>query len=372
MGSPLRILHAVVNMNRGGAETLIMNLYRNIDRSKVQFDFLTCKPGVFDAEIKQMGGTVHRIPYVTEAGHKGFNRALKQFFRQHPAYTIIHAHMDKMSGLVLKAAKEANVPVRIAHSHNTESEGGLLSKTYKWYAGQYIKSHATHQYACSHAAASWLFNRKAEDVFILKNGIEPEKFRFSTSLRKTLRKELQLTEDEIVLVHIGRFAVQKNHLWLLDMIAQLKIEIPDIVLLLVGDGPLRPQIEAKISALNLEKNVRMLGVRKDIHALLHASDVFVFPSLHEGLPVTLVEAQGAGLPCLVSHQITTEADMKTGLVQHLPITDPEIWVQQILRMIANLPERRISQRALAERGYDITSTAKTTQKNYLILGENAL
>ncbi len=128
MNSPIRILHAVVNMNRGGAETLIMNIYRNIDRTKVQFDFLTCKEGTFDKEIEKLGGKVHRIPYLTDVGHFQFVKMMERFFSDHPEYQTVHSHLDKMSGLVLRAAHKAQIKTRICHSHNTSSEGGFLAE----------------------------------------------------------------------------------------------------------------------------------------------------------------------------------------------------------------------------------------------------
>ncbi|MFD1040603.1 glycosyltransferase family 1 protein [Virgibacillus byunsanensis] len=372
MGSPLRILHVVVNMNRGGAETLIMNLYRNMDRSKVQFDFLTCKEGVFDAEILKMGGKLYRIPYVTEAGHFGFNRALTQFLKMHTEYKIIHSHMDKMSGFVLRAARKASVPVRIAHSHNTESEGGIASKTYKWYAGNYITSHATHFYACSNAAAEWLYKNKSNKAFILKNGIETDKFQFSERTRNSIRSELKLEEDTFVLGNVGRFAQQKNHLFLLDIFADLTKKLPNAYLLLAGDGILRRKIEEKIKALKLDEKVKLLGVREDMNAVLHAMDLVVFPSLHEGLPVTLIEAQGAGLPCLISDTITKEVDMGAGLVEHLPLTDTALWVERIIRIQNDIQPRNIANQALSKKGYDIRNTAEKTQTTYLSLGEKVI
>lgn len=245
MGTPLRVLHVVVNMNRGGAETLIMNLYRNIDRSKVQFDFLTCKEGVFDKEIVKLGGEVHRIPYVTDVGHRGYIKALNTFFNSHPQYKIIHSHMDKMSGFVLRSAKKARVPVRIAHSHSTSSEGGAIAKIYKWYAGAFITSCATHFLACSVAAAQWLFANRESATKILKNGIECDEFTFNPDIRAQVRKELNLHGDVFVIGHVGRFAHPKNHTFLIDIFAQLIEYRPNSILLLVGDGPLRLEMKKK-------------------------------------------------------------------------------------------------------------------------------
>lgn len=245
MGTPLRVLHVVVNMNRGGAETLIMNLYRNIDRSKVQFDFLTCKEGVFDEEIVKLGGKVHRISYVTDVGHRGYIKALNTFFSSHPQYKIVHSHMDKMSGLVLRSAKKARVPVRIAHSHNTSSEGGATAKIYKWYAGKSIGTCATHLLACSNAAARWLFADKADTAKILKNGIDCDRFLFRPEIRKQVRKELQIEQEAFVIGHVGRFAYQKNHTYLIDLFAQLTQFRPNSILLLAGEGPLRLEMEKK-------------------------------------------------------------------------------------------------------------------------------
>jgi len=164
MGTETRVLHAVVNMNRGGAETLIMNLYRRIDRKRLQFDFLTCREGVYDDEIRALGGVVHRVPWVTEAGPLGYARALDRFFAEHGHYRIVHAHMDRMSGWVLRAARRAGIPVRIAHSHNTKSEGNALIRLYKWASGRLIEANATDRFACSEAAAAWLFGGRASEA----------------------------------------------------------------------------------------------------------------------------------------------------------------------------------------------------------------
>ncbi|WNR43792.1 glycosyltransferase family 1 protein [Paenibacillus roseipurpureus] len=365
MGSPIRILHIVVNMNRGGAETLLMNVYRNVDRTKVQFDFLTGKPGVFDAEITAMGGVIHRIPYVSDVGHTKYIQALDHFFAAHTDYRIVHAHMDKMSGFVLRAAKKAGIPIRIAHSHNTSSEGSVAAKAYKWLAGTYIGSCATHFLACSTKAAQWLFAGKESRAVVIRNGIETEQFAYSPNVRKQVRQELHLPENAYVIGHVGRFFHQKNHAFLLDLFARLQEERPEAVLVLAGDGPLREEMEKKVKALHLKKKVKFLGVRSDISRLLQGFDIFVFPSLHEGLPVTLVEAQGAGLPCLISDTITSEVDMGIQLVDRLSLDDQDAWIQHIKRIMARNDSREIPTLALSNQGYDIRNTAAWTEGFYL-------
>ncbi|NOU97326.1 glycosyltransferase [Paenibacillus sp. LMG 31456] len=367
MGGPIRILHVVVNMNRGGAETLLMNLYRNMDRSKVQFDFLTCKEGVFDAEILEMGGVVHRIPYIMDIGHFGYINALDQFFIMNPKYKVVHSHMDKMSGWVLRSAKKAGIPIRIAHSHNTSSEGNAAAKAYKWFAGKLILPSATHLLACSNSAAKWLFADKADAVRVLKNGIECDRFTFSSNIRKQIRKELHLPRNSLVLGHVGRFAPQKNHTFLIDVFAKLNKDKPDSVLVLVGDGPLRISMEKKVAELNLSDKVKFLGIRSDISRLLQAFDVFVFPSVHEGLPVTLIEAQGAGLPCVISDVISQEVDMGIGLVEYYPLIDTVIWVEKIKSIAHRKLPRSISAQALSRNGYDIKNTAELTKDFYLAI-----
>ncbi|MGJ9459054.1 glycosyltransferase family 1 protein [Oceanobacillus sp. CF4.6] len=372
MGNPLRILHVVVNMNRGGAETLIMNLYRNMDRTKVQFDFLTCKEGVFDEEIIAMGGKVQRIRYVTRVGHMGYIRELDYFFKNNPEYQIVHSHMDKMSGFVLRSARRANIPVRIAHSHNTDSEGGFLSKTYKSYAGSYVKANATHLYACSLEAANWLYGEESEKAYVLNNGIETKKFLFSYETRIDVRSNLNLNQDTLVIGHVGRFAHQKNHKFLLEVFADVHKKVPNSCLLLIGEGSLKENMIDKVKGLKLEKSVIFLGVREDIHTLLQAFDVFAFPSLHEGLGISVIEAQCSGLPCIISTTITKEVDMDLGLVNYIPLSDRETWREKIINLAKDFPSRDINHEDLLQKGYDIKNIAKNTQKSYLTLGEEVI
>ncbi|NOU70903.1 glycosyltransferase [Paenibacillus sp. LMG 31458] len=365
MGNPIRILHVVVNMNRGGAETLLMNLYRNIDRTKIQFDFLTCKEGAFDAEIIEMGGTIHRIPYVTDIGHTKYIQALDHFFTANPYYRIVHAHMDKMSGFVLRSAKKAGLPIRIAHSHNTSSEGGIAAKTYKWVAGTFITSCATHFLACSSRAAKWLFSSKQNKTMILKNGIESDKYAFSPEVREQVRQELNLSPESYVVGHVGRFAHQKNHSFLIDIFAELTPYHPNAVLVLVGVGKLRQDIEKKVRDLNLMNKVLFLGVRSDINRLLQAFDVFVFPSWHEGFGIAAIEAQAAGLHCILSNVIPKEVDMGLQLVDYLPLNNKKVWINKIKNTIETDSSRLTFSNESKNKEYDIKYTAEWAEGFYL-------
>jgi len=281
-------------------------------------------------------------------------------------------HIKPHPAPLLHAAKKANVPIRIAHSHNTESEGNHLAKIYKWYMGNYVRRSATHLYACSLEAAKWLFGNRSNQVHILRNGIETDKFQYSPDNRSTIREELEIHDDTFVIGHVGRFSKQKNHLFLLDIFAKVYKELPNSILILVGDGIRRGEIIQRIRELNIQKQVKILGVRQDIPALLQAFDTFVFPSFHEGLPVTLVEAQGAGLPCVISDRITTEVDMNLGLVQSLALTDKSTWTDCIVNIARKRQARNISREALLEQGYDIKQIAKQTESSYLMLGEQAI
>lgn len=365
MDGPIRVLHAVVNMNRGGAETLLMNLYRNVDRSKVQFDFLTSRPGVFDEEITEMGGTIHRIPHITDDGHLSYRKALNLFFESHNKYRIIHSHMDKMSGFILRAAHKAGVPIRIAHSHNTMSEGGYVARLYKWYIGTYITSSATDRLACSNAAARWLFADKVGKTQILHNGVECDRFEFNAVTRADMRAELGIGEATFVIGHVGRFLQQKNHAYLIERFAELQSGIKDSILLLAGDGPLRAEMEHKVNKLNIAHKVKFLGVRGDIDRLLQCFDAFVFPSFHEGLPVTLVEAQGAGLPCVISDTITSEVDMGLGLIDFFSLKDKKGCLEKIRAAINRGGTRLIPSDGLTKQGYNIRKTAHWVEEFYL-------
>ena len=297
----IRILQCVNDMHRAGLETMLMNYYRNIDREKIQFDFLTHRPqrSDYDDEIESLGGKIYYAPRLYPQNYPKYFKWMKQFFSEHPEYKIIHSHIDAMSYLPLKAAKKANIPVRIAHSHNTaiDRDFKYLLKTYFRFK---LPKVANYYCACGKEAGEFLFPGK--EYMYVPNAIEIDRFLFNENVRMKKRRELGI-KDEIVIGHIGRMSYQKNHKYLIDVFAEILKKRNDSILLLIGVGEKLDDIKKYVEKLGLSEQVRFLGNRADVDELYQAMDVFVMPSLFEGLPVVGVEAQFSGLSCIFSDQV---------------------------------------------------------------------
>lgn len=277
---PIRVLHIVPNMQAGGLETLIMNIYRNIDRTKVQFDFLVHYTGnyFYDDEIRSLGGRIYKLSVRDDNNFIKYLKDLDAFFKKHPEYKIVHGHMESLGQFYFKAAKKDGVPVRVAHSHNSATENtfkgkikGLLLKRYKVFATDY--------FACSQKAGEFMFANKKFTV--LKNAIIVNNFIYNENERNRLRKELGI-EGKIVIGHAGRFCEQKNHKFLIDVFKKIADLENNAVLLLIGAGETFEKVKEQVCEYGLEERVIFLGVRKDIASLYQAMDCFVFPSLFEG------------------------------------------------------------------------------------------
>lgn len=355
---PIRILHIVTYMGRGGLETMLMNYYRSIDRTKVQFDFLTHRDfrADYDDEIEALGGKIYRLPNLNPFS-RSYLGALDRFFGEHPEYRIVHSHLDCMSAIPLKAAKKHGVPVRIAHAHNSNQPRDakyLLKLFYK----HRIARQTTQLFACSGEAGRWMFG--SADFRVLNNAIDAGKYAFDAALRSGVRRELGVSGDAVLVGHVGRFDPQKNHSFLLDIFAKMP---GDTRLLLVGDGVLRPDAERRAEELGIRERVIFAGVRTDVDRLLQAMDVFLFPSLFEGLPVSIVEAQAAGLPCLISDKVPIECK-KTDLVTQIPLdASPTEWAEAVLSA-AEMP-RGDTLAQIREAGFDIRANAEWLQNHYL-------
>lgn len=366
---PIRILQVFATLDRGGAETMIMNIYRNIDRSKVQFDFIVNEDKdeyAYEREIKDLGGKIYRLPRYNIKNHFLYRKKWEQLLSNHPEWNIIHAHHTTPAFIYLKVAKSFN-RITIAHSHTAGSEKSIKScvKVLLRYPLRHV---ADYLFACSESAAKWMFGEYSDSTFIIKNAIDTKKFTFSNVIRERKRKELGI-ENKFVIGHIGRFQTPKNHVFLIDIFKEIYNKDKNSVLLLVGDGELRSSIEKKVKELRLMNNVIFTGVRTDVPELLQAMDVFVFPSLYEGLPVSLIEAQAAGIKIFASTNITKEVKI-TKLVNFISLKkSPEYWAELILSACKNGYERKDMRKEIIDAGYDINENAKKIEKFYLALNE---
>lgn len=358
---PVRILHVVTYMGRGGLETMLMNYYRHIDRNKIQFDFLVHRAfeADYDKEIESLGGRIYRLPRLNPF-RKEYLNTLDAFFEEHKEeYRIVHSHLDCMAGVPLKYAKKNGIPVRIAHAHNSNQ-----TKDFKYIikllCKKNIKMYATDLFACGEEAGRWMFNGRIFNV--LNNAIDAEKYLYSYQSRKEVRKELRIADDILVIGHVGRFAPQKNHKFIIKIFSEVLKQKNNAVLLLVGDGELKKDIEELTRNLGIYEKIIFAGVRSDVPRLLQAMDIFLFPSNYEGLPVSIIEAQAAGLPCLISDKVPIECK-KTDLVSQIVLGDETaIWVKHILGESKRI--RRNTVEEIKKSGFDIIENAKWLEKFY--------
>ena len=368
MAEPIRILHVIGIMNRGGAETMIMNLYRNIDRTKIQFDFVENEgePAAFDDEIRQLGGKIYRCPRYRGKNHLAYTKWWHEFFKSNEGvYPIIHGHLGSTAAIYLKVAKAHGV-YAIAHSHNTNTMKKIGDILYALFAYP-TRFVADHFFACSiEAGISRYGNKIGNDntrCKVLQNAIDTAQFAFNETARIATRATLGISDDQFVVGNISRFSPQKNHRFLLEIFEAIHQKRTDAVLLLVGDGDLRPQIEAVIANKGLENSVILAGIQSNTWDYYQAMDVFVMPSFYEGLPVSMVEAQTAGLPCRVSTGVPRESAI-TDLVQFRTLEDTaEQWADWILKREA-LPRENVGNQ-MVKAGFDISATSKWLEDFYM-------
>ncbi|PAX60009.1 glycosyltransferase family 1 protein [Brunnivagina elsteri] len=336
---PIRILQVVGGMNRAGAETWLMNVLRNIDRESFQMDFLvhTTEPCAYDEEIHEVGGRV--IPCLHPSKPWLYAKNFQKILREYGPYDVVHSHIHHFSGYILRLAKQAGVPTRIVHSHldssSHESNLGWKRKLYVALMKSWIEQNSTLGLACSQDAANDLFgsNWKNDKRWqLLYYGIDLTPFHEEVDASKT-RAELGIPEDAFVIGHVGRFEQQKNHDFLIKIAAEIAKSEPKMRLLLVGNGSLHSHIEHQVQTLGLSDRVIFTGSRSDVFRLmLGVMDVFLFPSLYEGLGLVLVEAQAAGLPCIISDVIPKEADIVMPLIHRLCLTEQiNVWVDAVLK-----------------------------------------
>ena len=329
MNGPIRVAHVMGKMVGGGLEAVVMNYYRHIDRTRVQFDLLVDEDSTLVPrdEVENLGGRVIDVPPYQHI--VSFSRELERCFREE-RWPIVHSHMNSLSVFALRAAKRAGVPARIAHSHSTGGSGELARNVMKAALKTQANRYPTHKLANTSYAGEWLFG-KGSDFNLLFNAIDLEDFRFDPGRRASVRDALGILDSTFVVGHLGRFMQQKNHVFLIEAFARFVGLHPDTVLLLAGDGKLRDQIEDRVDVLGIADRVVFLGQRADASDLYQAFDCLAFPSFYEGLGIVLVEAQRAGLPCLVSEHVPRVADV-TGTTEFLPIDNAGVWAKAMQRL----------------------------------------
>lgn len=331
MQEPIRIVHNIASLHLGGSQAFVMNMYRNIDRSKVQFDFVVTpetKEGFYD-EITNFGGKIFSCPRYKGTNHIQYNKWWDDFFNEHPEYKVIHGHVRSTASIYLKIAKRHGL-VTIAHSHST-SNGNGISAIVKRIMQLPIRKQADYLFACSDKAGKWLYGEKAitqQNYYMIPNGVDLKRFEFDVNKRNQMRMTLGIKKDMMILGHIGRLSTPKNHKFLLNVFNKYHKINSNSKLLLVGDGELFDCIKEHIDKLNISDAVIMTGSKQNTEDYYQVMDIFVFPSLWEGLPVSVVEAQANGLHCLISDVITHDVDL-TDLIQYLPL-DEELWLGAIV------------------------------------------
>lgn len=368
---PIRVLHVTEELSAAGIESFIMNIYRNIDRAEVQFDFLVLRneKEFYDDEIRAMGGK----KYCIESNAKNtllrvFDESKKiEAFLRNNKYEIVHIHYTTpLRAPILKACLSANVPVRIYHSHSAFVPGKAKFKMFIYaYMKMCISKYGTHFFACSNGAAKWVFSNKLihdNKVDIVHNGIDVNRFRFNKDSRDKKRIELNISEDGFVVIHTGRFTQQKNQLFLLNVFEYVLENVPNSYLVLLGDGEDLPLARQRVKEMHMEAAVHFMGVKNNVNEYLSMADCFVMPSLYEGLPVAAIEAQASGLPCVLSDAITDEVRLSEN-VCFLSLKDSvECWGDQIIKHRGK--ERSDGADAVIEKGYDISDVARKLEDVY--------
>jgi len=367
MSKPIRVLQIIGLACGGGVEAVIMNYYRHIDKNKIQFDFVVHKGAVksFVDEAKSMGAKVYEVTPYTENIFK-FTCEIYRIIKKE-RYQIVHSNMNSLSAFPLFAAYIAGVEVRILHNHTTDNKAEGLRTWVKRLLRPFAKIFANQYWACSNLAAEWMYGKKAianNKVTIINNAIDLEQFKFNEQVRIRLRKELGL-ENCFVVGHVGRFMQQKNHCFLIDVFNKLVQQKQDARLLLIGDGPLKNEIEERVKKLELTEKVVFLGVRTDVASLYNVMDVFVLPSLYEGLGMVVVEAQVNGLPVLVSEAVPNEAKVNCNINFCNLNKPPAYWRNSIIQI--SKKERFKSSMIVDNNNFDIRYESRNIEKIYLKL-----
>ena len=368
MKQPIRILQLGMTNNPGGVENFVMNIYRNIDRNKIQFDFLldhNAPKIAYEDEILSLGGKIYRQYYRRKEFFKKERKSIKYFFKMHPEIKGVHMHANTLNPMfkVLQVAEKMKIPVRILHSHNSNymKKPKIKDKIYEMYESKKLKNTVTKLLACSEEAGKWMF--KKNKFFVVKNGINVKDFAFDENERKALRKKFSI-ENKLVIGHIGRMNYQKNPIFILEIFDEIHKMNNDTELLYIGDGELKGEIEKFIKDKNLESSVILMGKCEKVSEYYNVMDAFLFPSRFEGLGIVLLEAQANGIKCYTSNRVPKETNI-VGNVSYIELNkSSKEWADFILNNKNERTYKNITDKFVLS-GYDIKSTVLDIEKMYL-------
>lgn len=364
--APIRILHVLGNTNLGGAESRTMDLYRHMDRKRVQFDFLvhSGQEGHFDKEIHELGGHIYRVPRFRIYNYFSYVSTLKKFFSDHHEYKAVQGHMTSTASIYLPIAKKAGVPVTIAHARSAGVDKGIKGMATRWLRRS-LPDKTDYMFTCSRLAGISVFGSRAVEegkTVFMPNAIDCKKFDHDPGMRSKIREELGIS-SKYVIGHVGRFHYAKNHEYLLRVFAALcEKGGKEYVLLLLGEGEKMEEMKRLAKELQVEDRVYFAGNRSNVYDYYQAMDYFVYPSRYEGLPGTVLEAQTSGLRCLMSDSICEEVAV-TKLVHTMGIeTDPKRWADYIEKTEDYM--RRSYLKEVSEAGFDVEAQAEKMMKFY--------
>ena len=364
----MRILHVFNIMNCGGAENMIMNIYRNIDREKIQFDFLvhSNKPAFFDEEIRNLGGRIFYVPRWNILNFFKYKKELHNFFKKHKdEFSWIHGHMGSSSCIYLSVAKKYGIKT-IAHSHSANFSYRSLKNAVFLLLNRITRKVSENFFACSYDAGLCRYGKKivnGKNFKIIKNAIDLDKYIPDTKEKERITNEFNL-ENSFVIGHIGRFTYAKNHAFLIEIFKEILKLKDNAKLLLVGEGELREELESLVKSENLTDKVILTGVRNDVTSLLQVMDCFVFPSHFEGLGIAAIEAQTMGIPCFINESLPKDLDINSNVFRLALSESPERWAKTILNKCHNKISHETAFASIKKSGYDIKESVKTLELFY--------
>ena len=362
----INILNVVPALDVGGIEIMLYNYYCNIDRDKVKFDFIVYGPniGIIEKKFIELGCNVYHVTPKKE----GFLRYYKEITKviNNKKYDIVHAHQGLMSFIPLYVAKKYRINVRIAHAHGNNSNVGIINKIIDRVFSSLVNKFANYYFSCGLEAGQWVFGKAKVnngEVIIVNNAIDLNKFQYKKEWREKIRKRMGL-DNKYVIAQIGRISYEKNHTYTIDVFKEINKISKNVELIFIGDGELKENIEKKVFENNLKDYVRFLGNCLDVNEILSAVDILLLPSLHEGLPLTPIEAQATGLKCIISSRVSKEIKI-TQLVEFLDIDDsPVVWAKKIMNSFSE-SDRESRQEEVSQAGYNIKQVANDLQEKYI-------